>query len=156
MLLLIPVVHQMLPHTRCHQPDPNLNHSQQRTMSVIQERKTKPSPFLHSQRNECLYTFLQLGESLNESLPFLFSGPYPISPLSSISIFSFLPLALLRQRHVWVSFSIISLTFRLPFHSFSSHTSQEQTRLKMEGVGEKKGKKKGEGLWSLTPYFSTF
>lgn len=137
-------LHQMWPHTRCHQPYPNLSHSQQTTMSIIQERKTKPSPSLWSQRNECLCTFLQLGESLHESLPFIFSGPYPISPLGVHFHFFFPSLALLRERQVWACLSINSLTLRLPCHSFiqQPHVSRASEDWNWRGSvrrGEEKG-----------------
>ena len=98
-------VHQKLPHTRCHQPCPNLNPSGQRTSwSSTWERKTKSSPILPSQRNENFCSVLKLGYFLLSSL-----GIIPLVFLSSIFILAFLPRALLRQRHIWVSLSKTSL-----------------------------------------------
>lgn len=150
-------LHQMWPHTRCHQPYPNLNHSPQRTMSITQERKPKPSPVLQAQKNEYLCTFLQLGDSLKESLPFIFSGPYPISPLQFRFQF-FFPSTSSSQAKACLSLSLSNLPHtQVPFSSFSSHTSQEQTEdWNWRGWVRRRGRTMGPLAFDFILFFCNF
>lgn len=151
-------LHQMWPHTRCHQPYPNLSHSQRTTMSITQERKTKPSPSLWSQRNERLCTFLQLGESLNESLPFIFSGPYPTSPLQ-VHFHFFFPSTGSSQGKAGLSLPFNNLPHAQPCHSFiqQPHVSRANSRLKLKGVSEKRGRKRvGPLMFGFILFFCNF
>lgn len=122
-LLLIPVV---TPNVTTHYMPPTLFKPQPLSTEnlVYYLRKMKSSPF----------------PVVSEKwVPLFFSPTWPLNPcfllsslssiipwvLSFIFIFAFLPLAHLRQRHVWVSLSKISLLLKWSLYSFSSHTSQE-------------------------------
>lgn len=71
-------LHQMLPHTRCHQPCPNLNHPQQRTRSTTWERKWSHllSCCLREMGASVLFSHLATESLLHAT----FSGNYSISP----------------------------------------------------------------------------
>ena len=123
---------------RCHQPSPNLSHSQQGLVYYLREKNEVIS--FPSDSKKRVPLFFSPTWPLNPSFLLSFLGVIPLVLPSLTVIFSFLPLALLRQRQVWVSFSKISLPPRLPFILQPQCSLKRKLQTELEAVSEKQQK----------------